>query len=110
MYQKGSESIKNPVGDAIIQARFFEHGLLELIEQVNLKLRKKLTNSTAAQQKVPREPITHLFTFDGQLVTSLVDIPPECCYLLAQTNGNFRPPNIEALIPKDAEVEAGQFA
>ena len=75
-----------------------------------MKLRKKLTNATAAQQKAPREPITQLFTFDGQLVTSLVDIPPDCCYLLAQTNGNFRPPNIEALIPKDAEAEAGQFA
>ena len=24
--------------------------------------------------------------------------------------GIFRPPNIEALIPKDAEAEAGQFA
>lgn len=35
VYQKGSEATSNPVKDAKIQARFFEHGLLELLDQVN---------------------------------------------------------------------------
>jgi len=59
--------------DAKIQTRFFEHGLQELIENVNQKLRKRSKNTDSL--KPQKESITHLFTFDGIAIKSLIDIP-----------------------------------
>lgn len=40
----------------------------------------------------------------------MVDIPVDCLHLIASAREEFVPVNIEALIPNDSEVQAGDFA